>query len=179
MSPVPHARRLILSIHDVAPRFEAEVDILAARLERLLGERRFALLVVPDHWGTAPISASPAFQRKLRGWAEAGAEIFVHGWFHRDDADHSGGVARFKARRLTAGEGEFLGLDRAEAMRRMIAGRDLIEGITGRPSRASSLRHGFMAKAPRPLSRMPAFRWPRIICAYGGPRTAGRWREGQ
>jgi uncharacterized protein len=132
MASIPHVRRLVVSIHDVGPRFESEVDQLAERLERLLGAQRFALLVVPDHWGGAAISADPAFQRKLRGWAEAGAEIFVHGWFHRDDSAHSAGLARFKARRMTAGEGEFLGLGRQEALRRMIAGRDLLEQVTGR-----------------------------------------------
>jgi predicted deacetylase len=133
MSPSPHAKRLIASIHDVGPRLENEVDRLSDRLENLLGGRNFALLVVPDHWGNAPIAANSGFQRKLRGWAEGGREIFVHGWFHRDDSSHAGGLARFKASRLTAGEGEFLGLDRAEALRRMIAGRKLIEDITGRP----------------------------------------------
>jgi uncharacterized protein len=126
------ARRLIVSIHDVSPRFEAEVDRLGDRLEHLLGSRRFALLVVPDHWGGAPISADRPFQAKLRAWAEAGAEIFVHGWFHRDDSAHRQGLARFKAQRMTAGEGEFLGLEQPEALRRMIAGKRLIEDITGR-----------------------------------------------
>ena len=133
MSPKPHAKKLLASIHDVGPRFESEVDRLSDRLENLLGGACFALLVVPDHWGDAPIATNPDFQRKLRNWADAGREIFVHGWFHRDDSSHAGRVARFKARRLTAGEGEFLGLDRAEALRRMIAGRKLIEDITGRP----------------------------------------------
>lgn len=132
MSSKPLARRLLVSIHDVSPRFEAEIERLGDRLENRLGSRRWALLVVPDHWGGAPISADPAFQAKLRRWSEDGAEIFVHGWFHRDDAAHAGGLARFKAQRMTAGEGEFLGLAQAEALRRMIAGRDLLEDITGR-----------------------------------------------
>ncbi len=132
MPPLLQARRLLVSIHDVGPRFEAEIDALGDRLEGLLGGRTFALLVVPDHWGMAPLSAAPAFQAKLRGWSEAGAEIFVHGWFHRDDTNHAGRFARFKARRLTAGEGEFLGLEREEALRRMITGKTLIENIIGR-----------------------------------------------
>jgi predicted deacetylase len=126
------ARRLLVSIHDAGPRFEDEIDLLGDRLERLLGVRRFALLVVPDHWGMAPLSTAPAFQAKLRGWAEAGAEIFVHGWFHRDDMSHAGPLARFMARRMTAGEGEFLGLEHHEALRRMRAGKALIEDIIGR-----------------------------------------------
>lgn len=125
-------RLLLASIHDVSPRSEGAVDRLADLLERRIGAARFAMLVVPDHWGEAPIAAAPAFQRRLRGWAEAGIEMFVHGWFHKDLATHSG-LAALKARHMTASEGEFLGLDAAEAARRMAAGRTLIEDIIGRP----------------------------------------------
>ncbi len=79
-------RLLLASIHDVGPKFEREVDVLAARLERLLGGPRFAMLVVPDHWDEAPLSAAPAYARRLRNWADAGVEMFVHGWCHRDAA---------------------------------------------------------------------------------------------
>lgn len=126
-------RLLLASIHDVGPRFEREVDALAERIERATGSARFAMLVVPDHWDAAPISADPAFQRKLRSWADAGVEMFLHGWRHRDDSPPSGGLTGFKARHMTAGEGEFLKLDRAEAVRRMKAGRAVVEDAIGRP----------------------------------------------
>lgn len=57
--------------------------------------------------------------------------MFVHGWFHKDTAAHQG-LAAIKARHMTASEGEFLGLDPAEAAHRMNAGHALIEEITGR-----------------------------------------------
>ncbi|MEY4159512.1 MAG: hypothetical protein RLZZ136_133 [Pseudomonadota bacterium] len=133
-------RRLICSIHDVGPRFAREVDILAEQFDRHLGAARFAMLVVPDHWGEAPLSAAPAFQRRLRAWSDAGVEMFVHGWYHRDTAAHSG-LARIKAETMTAGEGEFLALDHAEALRRMEAGKALIEDVIGRPTA------GFIAPA--------------------------------
>lgn len=121
-------RRLLASIHDVSPRFEREIDMLAERFDRQLGAARFAMLVVPDHWDTAPIAADKAFQARLRGWADAGVEMFLHGWRHRDDAP-----AGFKARHMTAGEGEFLALDEAEATRRLVAGRAVVEDAIGRP----------------------------------------------
>ena len=31
--------------------------------------------------------------RRLRDWADAGVEMFVHGWFHKDLSDHSGAAA--------------------------------------------------------------------------------------
>lgn len=125
------AKRLLCSIHDVGPRFEREVDRLAELYDRQLGQARFAMLVVPDHWGAAPLSQDKAFQSRLRSWSDAGVEMFVHGWFHRDQARHSG-FAKFKAGKLTAGEGEFLGLEHDEALRRMTEGKALIEDIIGR-----------------------------------------------
>ncbi|WP_454797451.1 DUF2334 domain-containing protein [Novosphingobium lindaniclasticum] len=133
-------RRLLVSIHDVAPCFESEVDRLVEILEARLGAARFAMLVVPDHWGRASLAQAPRFQARLRGWAEAGVEMFVHGWYHRDDAVHGGG-AGFKARHMTAGEGEFLGLPQAEALRRMRDGKALLEDIVGMPAA------GFIAPA--------------------------------
>ncbi len=128
---IQHHRQLLLSVHDVSPRFEAEIDCHADRFMAVAGYR-FAMLVVPDHWGGAPLAGSP-FATRLRAWAEAGVNMFVHGWYHRDTARHHGLTARLRARHMTAGEGEFLGLDEAEAARRMADGRALIEDITGRP----------------------------------------------
>ena len=133
MSVSEPPRRLLASIHDVGPRFEAEIDRLAEGFERRLGGPHFAMLVVPDHWGEAPLSRDSAFQARLRGWADRGVEMFVHGWSYRVDQSHEGALAAFKARRMTAGEGEFLGLGRAEAARRMRDGRALIEDVIGRP----------------------------------------------
>lgn len=133
-------RRLLVSIHDVAPCFETQVDRLADRIEAHVGPARFAMLVVPDHWARAPLSAAPAFQARLRRWAEAGVEMFVHGWYHRDDSTHSG-AAGLKARHMTAGEGEFLGLSYDEALSRMGDGKALVEDIIGMPAA------GFIAPA--------------------------------
>jgi predicted deacetylase len=45
--------------------------------------------------------------------------------------DHAGGLTSFKARHMTAGEGEFLGISRDEAARRMAEGKALIEDTIG------------------------------------------------
>ncbi len=122
---------LLASIHDVGPRFAREVDELATLFERLLDGPRFAMLVVPDHWGMAKLADDKPFQRRLRDWADAGVEMFVHGWFHKDLAQHSG-MAAIKAKHMTASEGEFLGLSAEVAAQRMGDGRKLIEDIIGR-----------------------------------------------
>ncbi|WP_431468994.1 DUF2334 domain-containing protein [Sphingosinithalassobacter sp. LHW66-3] len=134
-------RRLLASIHDVSPRFESQIDALVDRLSARLGGTRFAMLVVPDHWNRAPLAADRGFQARLRNWADAGVEMFVHGWSHLDDSSHANAADALRARHLTAGEGEFLGLDQGEALRRMRRGKALIEDVTGRPAA------GFIAPA--------------------------------
>jgi predicted deacetylase len=134
-------KRLLASIHDVGPGAENAVLQLADLLEQRLGAPRFAMLVVPEHWGRHPLSEDRAFQTRLRRWSDRGIEMFVHGWFHKDMARYTDPAARFKAKHLTAGEGEFLGLDEATALSRMRDGKALVEDIIGRESA------GFIAPA--------------------------------
>lgn len=124
---------LLLSIHDVGPRFEREVGLLLGQLTHHAELGDLAMLIVPNHWGEHPLSVRSPFATRLRAWADAGVSMFAHGWFHKDMSVHNRVVARFKARHMTAGEGEFLGLDGATAAQRMRDARDLIEQIIGRP----------------------------------------------
>ena len=125
-------RLLLASIHDVSPRFESEVDRLIDILEPHVGAR-IAMLVVPNHWGDAPLVPGSPFAARLRSWAEAGMEMFLHGFFHRDQSPHGGTADRLRARFMTAGEGEFLGLSATEARSRILEGRHLVEDVIGRP----------------------------------------------
>jgi predicted deacetylase len=131
--PKPTPDRLLLaSIHDVSPRFESEIDRLLDLLRPHVGTT-LAMLVVPNHWGDSPIVAGSPFAARLRGWAEAGIEMFLHGCNHRDETAHAGAMDRIRGQYFTAGEGEFLGLSRADAAERITAGRKLLEQVTGRP----------------------------------------------
>ena len=133
MSGLQPTKRLLLSIHDVSPRSEHAVVRLRDLLDARHAARNVALLVVPNHWGEAPIRAGTGFASRLRAAAENGDEIFLHGWYHRADARPAGPLDRWRAKWMTAGEGEFLGLSRLEATRLMRDGRKLLEDITGRP----------------------------------------------
>ena len=124
-------RLLLASIHDVSPRFESEVDRLLDVLRPHV-EDRLAMLVVPNHWGDAPIRAGSPFAARLRAWSDRGIEIFLHGYFHRDDARHAHAGDRLRARMMTAREGEFLGLSRGDAAARIAEGRALLEDLIGR-----------------------------------------------
>jgi len=132
MSPTGHGRLLLASIHDVSPRFESEVDRLLDLLSPHVGAR-LAMLVVPNHWGDAPIVPGSPFAGRLRTWAEQGIEMLLHGLTHRDEAQHSGAADRIRARFMTASEGEFLSLSRGDASRRIAEGKALVESVTGKP----------------------------------------------
>ena len=130
--PMSPDRLLLASIHDVSPRFETEVDALTDLLAPHV-EGRLAMLVVPNHWGDAPIVPGSPFARRLRAWADSGVEMFLHGYFHRDEVRHQGAGNRARAALMTAGEGEFLGLSTAAAASRIAQGRALVEDVIGRP----------------------------------------------
>jgi hypothetical protein len=132
MSDMADQRLLLASIHDVSPRFESEVDALIDLLRPHVGNR-IAMLVVPNHWGEAPIVPGSPFARRLRAWADDGFEILLHGYFHRDEARHGRASDQLRARLMTAGEGEFLGLSISEAKSRIASGTALLEDIIGRP----------------------------------------------
>ena len=133
-------KRLIASIHDVHPGSLDAVERLSDLLVKHFSGPNYAMLIVPDHWGRNAVRGNAGFARKLREWADQGIEMFVHGWFHQDRSEHSG-IAALKAKHMTASEGEFLGLSRAEAARRMAEGKALVEDVIGRSAA------GFIAPA--------------------------------
>lgn len=90
------------------------------------------MLVVPNHWGDAPIIPRSPFASRLRSWADNGVEMFLHGFYHRDATGHRNSADRLKAHLMTASEGEFLGLSKDDASRRILDGRTLIEDVIGR-----------------------------------------------
>jgi uncharacterized protein len=126
-------KRLLASIHDVTPYHADRLDHLVPLVERIVGPGRYALLVVPDFHRSGLLRDNLAFANRLRSWADAGCEIFLHGFSHLDESIHLSRTAKVKAERLTAGEGEFLGLDYDDATSRLQDGRSMLEDMIGRP----------------------------------------------
>ena len=127
------SRLLLTSIHDVSPRFENEIDELFDRVAPVTGSDHLAMLVVPDYWGVAPLAKSASFRRKLRDWSGQGVEMFLHGWHHRADNPPQSRLDQIRGNFMTAGEGEFLAMDRLNALQKMRDGRKLIEDIISGP----------------------------------------------
>ncbi len=113
-----------VSIHDVTPAFEPEVELALEYCEA--AGTKPALLVVPNFHGHAPLSAAPAFAARLRDLQARGHEIYLHGFFHRaglgprrvTNEGKPRGFGRWFAQRIvSAGEAEFsdVGMREAEA----------------------------------------------------------------
>lgn len=118
-----------VSIHDVSPAWEREVDV-ALDVAHAHGVKP-ALLVVPDFHGRAKLSEHPAFCEKLRALEADGHEIYLHGYYHRaQNGSGLGGVFRQKI--VSAGEAEFSDVDPDEARRRLDDGERMLKdaGLT-------------------------------------------------
>src|SRR5437870_2029557 len=128
-----------LSIHDVSPAFEREVD-LALALTRAIGARP-ALLVVPNFHGEAALDAHPDFCAKLRALQAEGHEIFLHGYFHRARRRERASLGwHFAQKIVSAGEAEFQDVTREEADERLTDGEQML-------ARAGLAIDGFVAPA--------------------------------
>ena len=106
-------RRVLVTLHDVTPRHETAIDRMLALLARL-AVPPVPLLVVPDFHGQWPLDRHPGFADRLRAWREAGHELVLHGYWHRElpsDSVRGGFGDGLRRGLLTGGEGEFLALD--------------------------------------------------------------------
>jgi predicted deacetylase len=148
-----------VSIHDVSPAWEREVDVALA-IAHEAGVRP-ALLVVPDFHGEAKLDEHPAFCEKLRALQAAGHEIYLHGYYHRARAqpDADGSLAArarhaFAQRVVSGGEAEFSDVTADEARERLDRGERMLEEV--------GLRiRGFVA---------PAWSMPRWVLGLLGDR---------
>lgn len=119
-------RRVIVSLHDVAPPFEAAIRQQIELLEAI-GVRRLVLKVVPNWHGAYPLQDAPTLVALLRAQHEAGNQLVLHGYEHRPYRSRSFQglwLSRLRARLFAAHAAEFLTLsaDEAEAtLRRGLA----------------------------------------------------------
>lgn len=131
-----------LTIHDVSPAWEREVDdalLMCARVEA-----KPALLVVPNFHGRWPLLDHPAFCAKLRELQRAGHEIYLHGFFHKSRVNEDAALpARrgappsrvawlFAQKVASGGEAEFSDVSREEAIERLDRGEAMLReaGLT-------------------------------------------------
>jgi predicted deacetylase len=182
-------RLLVVAIHDVAPRTLDACRAIAARLDAT-GVAPLALLVVPAFHGDPPFGCGSETARWLRARQARGDEVVLHGYRHLADRTPRPLGDRFRARLLSAGEGEFLALGEAEASARLSAGLDALaaaglgrpEGfvapawLLGEPSRLAASRLGFAYTTTRrridDLARDLRYRAPAVSLSCRTPLRA-------
>lgn len=123
---------ILVCLHDVSPRHMARLRIIDETLVKAGLQGRYSMLVVPNFWRQWPLEEHPEFGEWLRDRAEEGVEMILHGFSHQDETEHSSSIQAWKARTMTAREGEFFGLSYEEARARLQDGRRVVESLIER-----------------------------------------------
>jgi hypothetical protein len=123
--------RFLVCIHDAAPVYARETELMIQDLARLVG-RRLSLGVVPDWHGEWPLASHPSFCGLVR---ESSEELLLHGYFHQ--RRRGWGPATW----LTEEGDEMHGLDAADTRRTLERGQAVFIDVFGAPAR------GFLAPA--------------------------------
>ena len=129
VEPAPRShseRRIIVSVHDIAPSTAPEVRWLLGELDRM-GIRRRVLKVIPNEAGVGDIRADLNLVNLLRDEVAAGSEIVLHGYTHRSAGPPVGNpLLRLGVRIFAPNDSEFATLRRRESARRLALGRDVL-----------------------------------------------------
>lgn len=114
-------RSLMLVLHDIAPETWPDYQPFVQAVDEM-GNVPMTWLVVPDFHHRNPLAQSPSFCRLLEKRLARGDELALHGFFHADDGPAPGGLGEYFMRRIYIHEGEFYGLDQAQALQRLEEG---------------------------------------------------------
>lgn len=123
------AARLVVAVHDIAPRWIDEVRYLLQALDES-GVHPRVLKVIPKD-----LPDGPHLQALLHEEQAHGSEIVLHGYAHETAGPFRGPLAsRVRARFFARHAAEFLSLSPAEMTRRVQAGREILQqaGLTVR-----------------------------------------------
>jgi predicted deacetylase len=124
---------LLASVHDVSPLTLSACQEAVALLHAAAGLRpeELTFLVIPFHEGKVRVDRDPATITWLRGMADAGATLVLHGLTHRMPRPSPGFNPANPAHLLAGygfarGQGELYGLDYVETARRLAEGREIL-----------------------------------------------------
>lgn len=118
---------LMLVLHDVAPETWPDYQPFVQAVDER-GDVPMTWLVVPDFHHRNPLTRSPTFCRLLERRLARGDELALHGFYHADDGPTPRSLGEYFMRRIYTHEGEFYGLDQAQALQRLERGLALFAG---------------------------------------------------
>ncbi|PWB33374.1 DUF2334 domain-containing protein [Pseudomonas sp. SDI] len=119
-------RSVLLVLHDVAPETWPDYRPFVEAVDAL-GNVPMTWLVVPDFHKRNDLEHAPDFRRMLERRLLRGDELALHGYYHADDDPPPRSPRAWFMRRVYTWEGEFYGLDEAQALYRLEAGIALFQ----------------------------------------------------
>jgi len=126
-APEPAPPALLVSLHDVSPlTVNACRDAVALLGDLGVGPAALTLFVIPHHDGQVPIDTDAATVRFVRGLADAGATLAMHGLTHRMPGRAWSPAGIVRAHIFARGQGELYKSDAAETSRKLDEGLALL-----------------------------------------------------
>jgi predicted deacetylase len=121
------APALLVSLHDVSPLTLSDCQ-RALELLRAAGlaPAQLSVLAIPRHEGRAPLDEDPATVRFLRGLADAGATLVMHGLTHRMPGRALSPLGFLRGHVFARGQGELLRATSDEATRALEEGAAIL-----------------------------------------------------
>ncbi|MFS0828389.1 DUF2334 domain-containing protein [Pseudomonas phoenicis] len=117
---------VMLVLHDVAPETWPDYRPFVEAVDAL-GNVPMTWLVVPDFHHRNALQQAPDFCRLLDERLAKGDELALHGFYHADDGPTPRTPRELFMRRVYTHEGEFYGLDQAQALHRLREGLQLFQ----------------------------------------------------
>ena len=119
----PERPALLVSLHDVSPLTLADCERALALLRGAgLEPDALTVLAIPRHEGRAPLDEDAPTVRFLRGLADAGATLVMHGLTHRMPGRAWSPAGFVRGHVFARGQGELLRATTDEAMRALDEG---------------------------------------------------------
>jgi predicted deacetylase len=118
---------LLVSLHDVSPLTLADAERALALLDASgLPVSALTILAIPCHEGRAPLDADPATVRFLRGLADGGATLVMHGLTHRMPGRAWTPASFVRGHVFARGQGELLRATAIETTRALDEGAAIL-----------------------------------------------------
>jgi uncharacterized protein len=118
---------LLVSLHDVSPLTLADCEAARALLsEAGIGSAALTVLVVPRHEGRVAVDEDAATVRFLRGLADDGATLVMHGLSHRMPGHAWSPLGFVRGHVFARGQGELLRATAAETTRALDEGAAIL-----------------------------------------------------
>lgn len=117
---------LVVSLHDVSPKFEKELELIISELNKIKINKK-NLLIIPNLNSSFDISKNQNFIKIIKDEQEKGAELTLHGFYHENQEDFLSRFLYF----IPVGVNEFGKIDLTKAKKLLGEGANKIKKIFG------------------------------------------------